>query len=133
MLNSISGSARMRTHPCRRVALLGVFLAVLGLANTSWASGFASEWPTGRQFLGMSELERLAYVSGFMWGSAAQLADAHLRVDSCGSAVLQHAPADEIAENLAMAIAETAGAGDLPVWIMLSDVLIATCNYRPGL
>jgi hypothetical protein len=133
MLNSIIGPAPMCAHPCRRVALLGVFLAVFGLASTSWASGFASEWPTGRQFLGMSELERIAYVSGFMWGSAAQLADAHLRVDSCGPAVLPHAPADEIASNLAMAIAETAGADDLPVWIMLNDALIGPCNYRPGL
>jgi len=108
------------------MVLLGVFLLVFGLTSTGWASDFGSEWPTGRQFLEMSELERRAYVSGFMWGAAAQLAEAHLRVDACRNAMVQHIPAGEIAKDLAMAIAQTAGADDLPVRLILNDALIST-------
>jgi hypothetical protein len=132
MLDRIAEPACRSTHSGRRV-VLGVVLVVMGLTSTVRASELAIEWPTGRQFLGMSELERFAYVSGFMWGSAAQLADAHLRADSCSYAVLQHTPAEEIAKNMATAIAQTPGADDLPVWIMLNDALISTCQYQPGL
>jgi hypothetical protein len=33
---------------------------------------------------------------------------------------------------MATAIAQTPGAADLPVWIMLNDALISTCQYESG-
>jgi len=131
MLNRITEQARRSTYSGRRV-MLGVILVVVGLTSTVRASDFASEWPTGRQFLGMSDLERLAYVSGFMWGPAAQLADAHLRAGNCQYPALQHLTADAIAEEVATAIAQTPAAANLSVWIVLNDALRSNCQYEPA-
>ena len=131
MLQWIAGRARSGRHPIAIV--VGVMILVVGgVASGVQTVDPAREWPTGQQFLGMSDPERVAYVSGFMWGAAAQLADAHLRAGNCQYPALQHLTADAIAEEVATAIAQTPAAANLSVWIVLNEALRSSCQYEPA-
>ena len=128
MLDWIAGRVTRFTIMVVCVILIGG-----GLASRVQAGDVASDWPTGRQFLEMSDSERFAYVSGFLWGSAAQLVDAHLQARDCRYPALQHVPADELSKRIALAIAQTPAAEHLSVWIMLNDALISACHYELAL
>jgi len=67
------------------IVVVVVILVVGGVASDVQAVDLAREWPTDQQLLGMSNPEHVAYVSGFAWVAAAQLADAHLRTGNHGS------------------------------------------------